>query len=160
MRLNAARKDPKSAMQTIQLLELQEKAALELKLSNLKEAGSNLTPANPTRQAPPRNTTGYAMVGGFVDQSATVNPECRAALLNSSCDLDTNIDLHHDGSDHEVQPADANRLRNMYRQLPSKDERELVKPLTVTACSNQMGDLLVRTNSDFICEPTEIQDFR
>ena len=44
------------------------------------------------------------MLGDFVDQSAIVNPECRAALLSSSCDLDTSIDLHSEGSDHEVQP--------------------------------------------------------
>ena len=40
VRSNAARKDPKAARQTIQLLELEEKVALEMEHGGLMEAGS------------------------------------------------------------------------------------------------------------------------
>jgi hypothetical protein len=101
------------------------------------------------------------MLGDFVDATFATDPESRAALLNSSCDCDESIDLQSEGSDHEVLTVDAERLRTKYKRLSSKDERQLVAPLTVTACSNQHGELLSSTNSDIFCEPAPAEvDFR
>ena len=65
-----------------------------------------------------------------------MDPESRASCTAEQLlrDCDASIDLHSEGSDHEVQPADANRLLSMYKRFSSKDEQELVKPLTACDC--------------------------
>ena len=125
------------------------------------DLGSDMVPANTTRQRKAPDTTGYAMLGDFVDTAIATDPESRAALLNSSWGCDGSIDFQSEGSDHEVLTVDAGRLRAKYKRMSSKDERRLVVPLTVTACSNQHGDLLNSTNSDVFCEPAPAEaDFR
>jgi hypothetical protein len=146
---------------SIRLLEFKQAVDYEEEVSALMDLGSDMAPANITRQAKAPDTTGYAMLGDIVDTTIATDTVSRAALLNSSCDCDGSIDLQSEGSDHEVLTVDANRLRAKYKRLSSKNERELVVPLTVTACSNQHGDLLSSTNSDAFCEPAPAEaDFR
>ena len=145
----------------VKMLELKKAADYEEEDSDLMDLGSDMIPANITRQGKAPDTTGYAMLGDFVDTAIATDPESRAALLNSSCDCDGSIDLQSEGSDHEVLTVDAERLQAKYKRLSSKDERQLVVPLTVIACSNQQGDLLNSTNSDVFCEPAPAEaDFR
>ena len=141
-----------------ELRELQVAAEMEAERSQLLDLDPSMLPANATRQPRMPDTSGYALLGDFVDSTIVTDAETRAALINSSCDLDNSIDLQSEGSDHEVLAADANRLRKLYKKHSSKEERELV-PLCVTACSNQQGDLLVSTNSDLICDMFD-PDFR
>ena len=75
------------------LLEFKQAVDYEEEVSELMDLGSDMVSANITRQAKSSDTTGYAMLGNFVDTTIATDPESQAALLNSSCECDGSIDL-------------------------------------------------------------------
>ena len=108
-------------------VELEEKAAEEAaqsavkkemkrELEGLEDIDRELKPACDKRQSVAPDSTGYAMLGDYVDQDLVVDEETRAALLNSSIECDGSIDLGSEGSDAEVDARVERMVKVKYRQ--------------------------------------------
>jgi hypothetical protein len=109
-------------------------------LEGLTDIGCELKPACDKRQSVAPDSTGYAMLGEFVDQDLVFDEENRAALLNSSLECEDSVDLSSEGSDAEVDDRMERMLKVKYRQQIGADARELVQ-LGATVSSNKDGEL-------------------
>ena len=92
------------------------KKEMKRELEGLEDIDCELKPACDKRQSVVPDSTGYAMLGEFVDQDLVVDEETRAALLNSSIECDGSIDLGSEGSDAEVDVRMERMPKVKYRQ--------------------------------------------